>query len=165
MRLSAIVKTVCSAVIAFGLVSNAQAGDETFQATLKLLTSMISITQDQSLDFGQAIVGTNQTLTVGALDGSAAVFSALGDSSKTATASVLENSITMTTGDGGDATKQIVVDNFTLGGTGITGADQVDFIAGSGNVSDIRVGGTANVEANDIAGNYAGTATFRVIYN
>ena len=164
MKLSAMAKTVCSAVIAFGLVSNAQAADETFQATLKLLTP-ISITEVQALDFGEAISGTNQTLTVGAADGSAAVFSAQGDSSKTATASVVETSITMTTGDGVGTTKQIVVDNFTLGGNGITGADQVDFIAGSGNVSDIRVGGTANVEADDIAGDYAGTATFRVIYN
>lgn len=164
MKLSAIVKSVGSAVIAFGLVSSAQAQDETFQATLKLLTP-ISITNSQALDFGEAIAGTNQTLTVGAADGSAAVFSAQGDSSKTATASVVETSITMTTGDGVGTTKQIVVDNFTLGGGGISGADQVDFIAGSGNVSDIRVGGTANVEADDIAGDYAGTATFRVIYN
>ena len=35
----------------------------------------------------------------------------------------------------------------------------------SGGLSDLRVGGTAKVESDDIPGDYTGSATFRLVYN
>ena len=137
----------------------AQAADEAFDVTLKLLTP-ISISETQSLDFGETVSGSASTIVVAAADANAAVFTATGDASETASVQIVESSITMTTGDGSGTTKQITVDGFSLGGDVSGGA-----ITFTGGADDIRVGATANVEAEDIAGNYAGSATLQVVYN
>ncbi len=133
--------------------------DELFDVSLKLLTP-ITITETQALDFGETVAGSASTLVVAAADANAAVFTASGEAAETASVQIVEANITLTTDDGSDTTKQITVDNFSLGGD-VSGGSMTF----SGGADDIRVGATANVEAEDIAGDYSGTATLQVVYN
>ena len=162
MKLRNVSKIAASATLALGLIGNAAATDETFNVGMTLLAPIV-ITETQSLTFADTISGSASDVTTAASDSSAATFTATGEANRAVTGSVVESSIVMTTGDGADATKQITVDTFTTGGDmSVAGAATFD---GSGELNDLRIGGTAHVEADDIAGSYSGTATFRLIYN
>jgi len=163
VRTNKIVKLAASVALGLGVVAGANAVDESFQATLRILTP-ISIVEDQAMDFGDTELGNSTPIVASDLNGMYAAFTVDGDTTKTATASVVEASIEMITGDGADSTKKITVDGFAVGVGSSAGGDQLDF-SGDGQVADIRVYGTANQEAEDIAGDYVGTATFRVVYN
>ncbi len=164
MKLNTLIKTTAlSAVVAasFGAALNVQAADETFQATIKLLQP-ITITEVASLRFPEQIAGSAATVLVRPEDSGAAVFDATGEADRAVTASVLEASIEMITDDGIGAQKRITVDQFAMGGS-------VDPLGGgafdaAGTLNNIRVGGTANVNADNIPGDYVGTATFRLVY-
>ncbi len=69
----------------------------------------------------------------------------------------------MTTGAGITTPEQILVNGFTTGGD-LDGSGNATFDV-TGNLSDLRIGGVANVESEDVAGQYTGTATFRIVYN
>ena len=154
---------IASALTAISLVpSLANATDEPFQASMQLLAPIV-ITETNALSFADTVSGQTLAVVTGAADASAAQFTATGEPSRAVTGSVVEASIEMTTGDGVGNTKRITVDSFTTGGD-MSGAGAATF-DGSGDLADLRVGGTANVESDDIAGNYAGTATFRLVYN
>ena len=154
---------IAAAALALGVVAGGvHATGKPFQATLRILAPIV-ITEVRALDFGDT-EGGNVDMTVAAADATAAVFSATGQANKFATASVVQSSITLlrSGGTGGNSPDEITVDTFTLGGTGISGST-VDFGAG-GSVSDMRVGATAHVLAEDVAGDYSGTATFSLLY-
>ena len=163
IRSNPIVKVAASVVLGLGVVAGANALDETFQASLQLVTPL-SIQEDQAMNFGESYVGSASAIAANDANGYYASFTVNGDLTKTATASVAEASIEMTTGDGADSTKKITIDSFSVHVGTIAGSNQLDF-SGDGQVADIRVYGTANQEANDIAGTYTGSATFQVIYN
>jgi len=166
VRSTKITKIAASVVLGLGVVAGANAVDESFNIGMKLLTP-IAITEVRQLDFVDTIAGADNTVVTAPADPIAAVFNSTGDSSKTATASVVEGSVTMlrTGGTPGNTPDEFTVDSFALGGAGITGGNQVDYAASGGSVNDIRVGGTANILAEDLAGNYTGTATLRIVYN
>lgn len=151
-----------SAGLSLGLINSASAADETFTSKLTLLAP-ITVTNTSDLDFGTYEGGQNNNITVAAADAGAATFSSTGEASTAVTGVIVESSIEMTTGDGIGTTKRITVDTWTYGGD--MDASGVATYDGSGNLSNLRVGGTAHAEVEDIAGNYTGTATFRVTYN
>lgn len=135
--------------------------DETFNATLNLL-SPITLDTVRDLDFEATLANQNVDVTTVSADPKAAVFSAKGSANWQVTGTVVENSIEMITGDGSDQTKRITVDSFTYGGD-MDSAGLAVF-DGSGNLNDLRVGATAHVQSDDIAGRYVGQATFRLTY-
>ena len=140
------------------------AADEPFNATMSLIAPIV-ITETQALSFTNTVTGNALPVVTAAGDGTAATFTATGEASTGVTGSVVESNITMqhSTWSTSDATREITVDTFTLGGDMNAGTGVATFSAG-GALSDLRVGATSNVEANDIAGAYAGTATFRLVY-
>ena len=163
VRSNKIAKIAASVALGLGVVAGANAVDETFKAQLRIL-SPITITEDQAMDFGETAQGLADPIAATDANNKYAAFTVNGDASKTATASVVESSIEMKTGDGADTTKKVTVDSFSVGVGGSGGGDQLDFV-GDGEVSDVRVYGTAHQEAEDIAGLYTGDVTFRVVYN
>ena len=132
------------------LTSNANATDESFDATITLLAPIV-ITETQALSFPDTIAGAITDVTVAPADGTAALFTATGEASASIARSIVEASIDMT-----DGSTNISVDTFVL-----SGAVAFD---GTGNINDFRIGATAHVEAADAAGAYTGSATFRVVY-
>ena len=141
--------------------TSVQATDEGFSSSMTLLAPIV-ITETSALTFANAVSGSVSTITSAAASANAAQFTATGEASTAVTGSIVEASITMITGDGIGTTKQIVVDTFTTGGD-MDGAGASTFSVG-GALSDLRVGASANVLAEDIAGAYTGTATFRLVY-
>ncbi len=138
------------------------AASESFESSIKLIQD-ITITEVASLRFPQQVAGTAQTVVVAPADSGAAQFSATGEALAGATATIAEASIEMTTGDGVGSTKRITVDSFTLGGN--LAVDGTVAFAADGTISNMRVGGSAVIEADDIAGDYTGTATFELNYS
>ncbi len=136
------------------------AADEPFNVTIEL-QSPIVLSEINGLSFVSTPTGMNTDVVTAPRDALAATFSVRGNPNTAVTGSVVESSITMTTGAGG-INEQIVVDNFTTGG----GLNRIGkgTLRASGSLKDIRVGGTAHVKANNVAGSYIGTATFRLLY-
>ncbi|MCP3926999.1 MAG: DUF4402 domain-containing protein [Desulfobacterales bacterium] len=129
---------------------NSFAADESFDATITI-RSAITIDEDLTLRFGDLeTTGAIQTVTVATGDAGAAQFDITGDVGVAVTWSVVEATINMT-GAGDD----IVVNAFTVSGGGTGNLPQVD----------VTVGATANVNANQAAGIYTGSATFNAVYN
>lgn len=157
-------KTLAKYVSAFAFVAasgSAAAEDASFNASISLIAP-ITLSSVQDLSFAPQLAGSNEAVVTAAGDSSAAVFSATGEANSPAQASVVESSIEMTTGAGSSASERITVDSFTYGGS-LAGDGSTAFDA-SGNIDDMRIGATANVEADDISGDYAGSATFRLVY-
>jgi hypothetical protein len=144
-------------LFAFLLVvaSSAFATDKSFNATMVLLTPIV-INKTADLVFPATVSGAAADVTVATGDAGAAVFNATGEASTGFTKSVVEASIEMTTDNGVGSTKRITVDTFTLAGPAA-------FDAG-GAAAGLKVGGTAHVQAEDIAGSYSGAATYRIVY-
>lgn len=161
MKLRQITKITAAATLALGLAQAANATDEAFQASMTLVAPIV-ITETQALSFADTIAGSTSDVATAAADASAAIFTATGEANRAVTGSVVEASIEMTTGDGVGTTKRITVDTFSTGGS-MDAAGAATFDA-TGNLTDLRIGGTAHVQAEDIAGAYAGTATFRLVY-
>ncbi|MGD1524658.1 DUF4402 domain-containing protein [Vibrio owensii] len=158
--MKSVVKSLLALSVALGSFG-ANATDAEFDVMLTLLEP-ITITNVSPLDFGVHVGGEFKDISVEPSSSSAAVFNATGMANKTASVSVVEKSIELTTGDGATADKQITVDNFTYGGA-ITSSNQVTFDA-AGAANDLRVGASAIVQEGDIGGEYEGTATLRVTY-
>ncbi len=138
------------------------AASESFESSIKLIDD-ITITELASLRFPQQVAGTAQTVVVAPADSGAAQFSATGSALASATATIAEANIEMTTGDGVGSTKRITVNSFTLGGT--LAADGTVAFAADGTIDNMRVGGSAVIENDDISGDYTGTATFELNYS
>ena len=135
--------------------------DETFNATLNLL-SPITLDTVKDLSFAPTLANQNIDVVTSPSDSAAAVFSASGSANWEVTGEVVENSINMITGDGSGSTKQIQVDDFQYGGD--MDSSGVARFNGSGELSNLKVGATAHVQSDDIAGDYSGQATFRLTY-
>ena len=163
VRSNKLAKIAASVVLGLGVVAGANALDETFQASLQLVTPL-SIAEDQAMDFGESYVGNSTPIAATDGNGAYASFTVNGDLTKTATASVSETSIEMLTDGGVGSTKRITVDGFSVGVGSSIGGNQLNF-SGDGEVADVRVYASANQAAEDIAGSYTGTATFQVVYN
>lgn len=151
------------AVLAAGLflATPAKATDLGFNLGMTLLTP-IAVVNSQGLTFPATTAGAPATVVVAPADATAAVFTATGEPSTPVTGSVVEASITMTTGTGLTTPEQMTVDTFTTGGDmNAAGAATFD---GAGALNNLRIGASANVLAEDLPGVWSGTATFRLIY-
>lgn len=162
MNTIAIKKYCRAALITAALAStSALATDASFNATMQLL-SAISVTNTQGLSFADTAAGGNINITTTPTDANAATFTATGEANTAVTGSITTANITMQTGGGGSADKEINVTWFAFGGDmDAAGAATFD---GAGALNNLRVGGTAQVESDDIAGAYSGTGTFRLVY-
>lgn len=152
---------IAALTLGLGVVGAANATDESFNIGIKLIAPIV-ITETNALSFVETVAGTAQDVITAPSDGIAAQFTATGELLRAVTGSVVESSVVITTGDGADSTKQMTIQDFTLGGDLVGGTANFD---ASGDLSDLRVGATAKVEADDIPGDYAGSATFRLVYN
>ena len=134
------------------------ATDEVFDVTMRLLADIV-ITENNALVFPDTPRGA-ANIVVLTTDAGAADFSATGQASTGFTKSIADpgGAITMLRSGGtpGNTPDEIVVDTFVLAGP-------VAFDA-TGNATGLKVGATAHVLAEDLAGDYLGTATFRMIY-
>jgi hypothetical protein len=148
--------------LTLGLVSAANATDESFNIGITLIAPIV-ITETNALSFVETTAGSDQTVITAPGDGIAATFTATGEASRAVTGSVVESSVVLTTGAGVTTPEQMTIDTFTTGGD-MSGAGATSF-DGSGDLSDLRIGATANVLTEDVPGVYAGSATFRLVYN
>lgn len=154
-------------VIAVGVTASVLAaaqpgeyGEATFTASLSLYAP-IAITTVQNLSFGHIPAGSSTEVTVSPDDADAAQFTASGDPSGNVVGSVTDSSITMSNGGSGSS-NQITVDDWTYGGS-MSSSGSASF-GPDGTLSNLRVGGTANVSSTNEPGDYTGTATFRLTY-
>ena len=127
--------------------------DKPFGVSL-ILSSGLIIQYYQGLVFPDTAIGSNVNVTVLTTDAGAARFDAAGKKNKQITKSVVESSINLAApGVAGT----ILVDTFTVAGP--TSFDN------NGHAYGFRVGATAHVLSTSLDGDYAGTATFRVVSN
>ena len=155
-------KSIAFFLFAQCIINSAFANDETLNVGMTLYTPF-SITENQGLTFADTTIGAKVKVTTTPADTSAAIFFATGEPNRTVIGSIVENRIFMTTGDGNRGRKRIRVNKFKTGGdmnaTGIATFNNL------GQLNNLRIGATAHVKANNIAGAYSGTATFRLLYN
>lgn len=148
--------------VAFVAASGAAVAEETnFNSTMSLLEP-ITLNTVQDLSFAPQPVGNAVDVVTAAEDTRAAVFSATGEANAAAQTTVVEPSIEMVTGAGSTPGERITVDTWTYGGS--LGADGSTAFDAAGEINNMRVGATAHVEANDVQGDFVGTATFRLVY-
>jgi len=122
------------------------------------LYAAITVQLVKNLDFGYQILGLAKSVIVAPTDSGAASFNASGLTvGRTTTCTVTQSSITMSNGGSG-ATNQITVNAFRLSGCTTP-------VPPGGQILGIGVGATAVISANDLAGDYTGTATFRITTN
>ena len=127
--------------------------EQSFNATLKLFKP-ITITKNKDLIFpAKVLTGTDETVVVSADDTGAADFTAFGGKNRSVIRTVLESSLTLTAPG---ATGTLVVDNFIVTGPALFN----DY----GKAEGLRVGATARIFSDSEDGDYAGVATFRVVY-
>ncbi len=123
-------------------------------------TSLYSqtVTLVKNMDFGIKTQGVAATVVVAPTSSGAAVFNASGMTvNKTATCKITTTSVTLSNGGSG-ATNQITVNAFTINGC-------TTKVPASGQILNIGVGATATIAANDLEGDYSGTAIFRITTN
>jgi hypothetical protein len=150
------------AVISATLYSIAHATDQGFSVGLQL-NAPIVVSESSPLTFPNAVVsGQNEVITTAPSSSIAAQFTATGEASALVTAGVVESQITMITGDGQSPDEQIIVDNFTRGGDMDVNGNAT--FSSAGQLNNLRVGASANIQAEDGPGNYSGSATFRMVY-
>ncbi|PCI42584.1 MAG: hypothetical protein COB51_12845 [Moraxellaceae bacterium] len=152
-------------IFVLALASSSQrvnAEDESFLISLRILAP-ITLTESQSLSFSNSLAGSDNDVVILPTSGEAAKFSASGEADYAATGSIIESSIVLTTGEGTDSTEQITIDTFVLGGDMSSGGNLT--FDSEGSASNLNVGGTAHILAEDIIGAYSGAATFRLVYN
>ncbi len=136
-----------------GFSTAAMAADTApFSVTMSLFAP-IAVTKINDLTFPAAQATTVADVPVATTDAGAATFSATGEPSKAFTASVVSSSISLARVGGGDP---ITVDTFVI--------SQPAAFDVSGDAAGLAVGATAHVTATNIAGSYAGTNTFRIVY-
>lgn len=144
----------------FGQISHAE--QDSFQVGLHLL-SPITLTLQSSLNFPSVVAGQDNTVTTAVDSSDAVIFSATGEANASVIGSVVEDFVVMTTGEGITEPERIIVDGFLTGGDlGDTGNGVFNT---SGELSNLRIGATAHVQANDVPGYYSSSATFRLTYD
>jgi len=133
------------------------ASDEPFAASITVYSPIV-VTETAPMSFGLVTASpATQVVVVNSADAGAAAFDIAGQSGLAVTATVVEPSLALVSGG-----TTITVSNFTYGGA-LTGTGTASF-SNQGALNNARVGASANIPANPAAGAYAGTLTFRVVY-
>ena len=142
--------------------------NEAFKVKIKLLTPLV-ITETAEMDFGSFVAGEDTGAKV--LDHTnGAKFNITGAANYSVTVSLADSSTVMKKdGTGNTAATQITADSFQIWKTG--GA-QIGSTQAGGSISlgatgtiGVEVGGTANLAADDVAGDYYENNTLQVIYD
>lgn len=133
-------------------------------AAFPVCAAPIAITEVQALSFTPALSGTSVNVVTMPTDSRAAIFDITGTVNVAVTASIVEASIEifLVGGSTNPAPNRIMVTNWTYGGA--VAADGTAFMDGNGELNNVRVGATIQVNANDSPGDFLGTATFRLVY-
>ena len=141
-------------------------GSAPFTISARLLAST-TITNTQPLTFPAHLVvasgAGNETETVAADAGTAAIFTAVGEPDQAITADVTASTVTLNCTSPTCTGDTLSVGTFTFGGT-LSPAGQATFDS-SGNLTNLRVGATLTITDAAKAGSYSGTGTFRITYN
>lgn len=122
----------------------------------------ITITKVADLRFPSVISGFSQVVVVNPSDSAAAVFEITGFECSRIRADVIENIEFMTAG-GGLSGDSIEIRDFTYGGS-LDSLGQAVTDCTTGNLQNIRVGGTASISSTNNESFYEGTPTLRVLY-
>lgn len=144
-----------------GLTPAAYAASATANATASVIAA-IGITKVSDMDFGEGITGDSaKTVAPGTSETAAnASFNVTGEPSRAYTIALpADGAVTLVTGDGSGATKQIAVTSFTsypsAGANGVL----------TGGAESLFVGATrAALPSNQVTGSYAATFTVTVVY-
>jgi hypothetical protein len=173
--------TMVAVLAASSFVQQARAAGNSANATATAIAQMlipIAVTKVDDLNFGETYDG-DSSLTIAANStetGSgtavrkAAEFTITGDGGHSFQYQLSATTVTMTTGDGAGATKQMVVDNFTASpafSSGVTGTTTLSGSAGASGSKTIYIGGDrAAPVTNQVAGAYVSpNFTLTVTYN
>lgn len=163
---------LANALLSTGTVAHALELPNEFNSATILFTAKMEVmppvifSENQAISFPTAIPGKAATVTISPEDTGAAVFAVTGRPMENLTASIVEERVVLSTGFSRTPARQIVVEGFTLGGdihaASSTGSAR---IGQRGTLSDLRLGATARIEAEDQPGVYSGSSTFRVVYH
>ena len=145
------------AILSLGMM-NVYAADESFQASIRILTAL-SITEQSALSFPDTEASASaQNVVIAPTGTGAAVFNIAGEASRPVTASIVQSNLQITNGS-----TTVTIGSFTFGG-GLSSSG-TGTLNGSGQLTGAGVGATAAIPANPQAGVYSGSLTFRVVYN
>lgn len=145
--------------VSAGYSNTAQAISTTASVTASVIAAL-AITKTQDLDYGEGIQG-DAAKVVAPNDGTSARFAVAGEPSRTYTVTLpADGVVTLTTGDGSGADKQIALTSFASnpaaganGSLDNTGAEV------------LKVGATrAALSATQVTGSYTGSFTVTVVY-
>ena len=138
--------------VLFFMGVNANAADTaSFNISMKLYKP-IDVTKVSDLDFGTQVQGTAADIVVATGDAGAAEFSASGGKNRSITKSVVETTVNLISGS-----DTITVDTFTVDGP-------TAFDGKTGLAAGLKAGATAHILSTTPDGDYAGSATYRVVY-
>jgi hypothetical protein len=158
-----IVFTLTAIIGSFILPSALYAVDNELPAEM-IIYSSLGLTLKQIMTIPEHEEVTTETQVVLKPDDpTAAIYSATGGENRSVQASVTTPSIELacqTSATCGDA--KITVNNFTFGGD--LQADGTGTFTEQGKIDNMRVGGTATLNADDKSGRYFGVGTFRLVY-
>lgn len=148
--------------LATASVNATAAPDANFDAILNLLEP-IDVTLAKPLTFASMLTNADQTVITTPESPNAAIFTATGAVGWQTQAEVVENSIVLTkSGTAGGVTNEITVDTFTYGGN--LDSSGLGAFSGSGSLTDMRIGASAHIKAENGSGLYIGSGTLRVTY-
>ena len=163
-KMGIVALSIAAASTAFA--SKGTSKDKAFNVKVKLLAPL-EVTQTGEMDFGSFVAGEDTgAKLVSHTNGPK--FHIKGAATYSVTVSLADAATVMTTGNGSDDTKKITANGFEIWQTGGAqiGTNHAGGSIGLGTGEiDIEVGGTANLESNDVAGDYLATNTMRVIYD
>lgn len=150
-------------ISAFGFSLSSYAADNELPAEM-IIYSSLGLQLKQIMTIPEHEEVTTSTPVVLAPTGTtAAIYDATGSATRTVQASVTTSTIELacqTTASCGTA--KIPVTDFTFGG-GLSSSGAATFDA-AGKITNMRVGATATIDANDKTGRYYGVGTFRLVY-
>lgn len=140
----------------------AVSSDAVFSANLTLLEP-IELSLSAELEFPILPAGQKTVFERDPEDEAALIFSARGTANTIVTGAIIESAVVLHTDPGEVNSDSISIGNFTTGGD-FSDSGRATFDK-NGELNNLRIGATANIEANDKAGAYTATATFRLTYN
>ncbi len=117
----------------------------------------LSVNVLSNMSFPVQVQGVAATLVLGPNDPGAASFSITGEPNRLLKCSIKNKKTNMTTTGGSGKKYKITVDNFLIQGC--------SYIDPSGVLNNVSIGARAQIEADNVEGDYSGTAIFVVVYN
>lgn len=151
--------TVVTVLAATASLSYAQAASTTANATASVIAA-IAISKTSDMDFGEGIQGDGAQVMAPGGSGHAS-FGVTGEPNRAYTVTLpADGDVTLTTGDGVGATKQLPITSFTS-----NPAAGANGLLSGGGAQTLNVGATRSaIAANQVTGAYTATFTVTVVY-